>query len=112
MTKTPNINVKELASSLNLSERQLRRIIGEELGFSTKDFLKVTRFSRAFKRISQGDYRSLSIMAQEAGYYDQAHFNHEFKRFTNQNPSQFIQYLQGDKLASNVLEVNLFELFE
>ncbi len=74
-----NVNIKTL-------ERDFRRIVG----IMPKELSRILRFNRAFNAINSGEYRDLHDLVFECGYYDQAHFINEFKRFTSLTPSAFI----------------------
>ncbi|MFQ3546059.1 helix-turn-helix domain-containing protein [Halobacillus rhizosphaerae] len=80
-------SVQLLAKNLIQSERNLRRIFNQELGVSPKEFSRIIRFQSLLKDLH--DSRSADFMetALKYGYYDQAHFNHDFKSFYGLVPS-------------------------
>ena len=83
--------VKEMAHAACLSPRQLERQFKDTLGMSPKYFNCVVRFD-AFVRTCQAyPTTPLTRLAHECGYYDQAHLIHEFKRFTGQTPSKYLE---------------------
>jgi AraC-like DNA-binding protein len=80
------------------SRRQFERVFQETVGVSPKLFSQIARFQHA--AISAVDTTtSLADIAAKAGYTDQSHMTHEFKRFANTSPKQFMQknvaFLQG-----------------
>jgi AraC-like DNA-binding protein len=84
-----NIRIKELAASHNISidpfEKRFRNIVG----ISPKQFSNIIRLKSV---ISSGLKKNeLASSAYEAGYFDQAHFNKDFKLFTGQTPTDFLK---------------------
>jgi AraC-like DNA-binding protein len=54
-------------------------------------FLKKTRFHHSLKLITEMKGRqSLCDISYTLGYYDQAHFIHDFKRFAGITPKQYL----------------------
>jgi AraC-like DNA-binding protein len=83
------INVAEMTSLLGASSRQLARRFDATVGVSPKEFSRVTRFLRAVRKLDQGGHGTLTETALECGYFDQAHFNHEFREFAGITPREF-----------------------
>jgi AraC-like DNA-binding protein len=83
-------SVKELGSIIGLSTRQLARRFQNVIGMSPKEFVRVNRFIRAAHRLRVHARASLTETAYDCGYFDQAHFNHEFRRFAGMTPGEFI----------------------
>ena len=88
------INATTLVNQSCLSQRQFERSFKELAGFSLQSYLKIIRFEAALSLVSAG-YASLTELAYQLGYYDQSHFNRDFKRFTGQTPFQFFQTHNG-----------------
>lgn len=82
--------VASVADDLGVSERHLRRIFGEVVGLSPKDFFKLTRFERALKAARNSRDSSWSDIAVSAGYYDQAHLIVDFRSITGATPREFL----------------------
>ena len=83
------VNIAELARDLGISNRQLARRFENAVGFSPKEFARVIRFLHAVRSLSQRTQHTLTETALECGYFDQAHFNHEFREFAGMTPGQF-----------------------
>lgn len=81
-------DVQQLAESSFLSVRQFERTFKHYAGFSPKLFTRIIRFQQAMKQYGR-EIPSMSAFAQEAGYYDQSHFIHDFKAFSGYNPGEF-----------------------
>lgn len=81
--------VRELASRLGLSERQLHRRAWALWGMSPAETRSLGRFRRALARVQRGGFGTLSELAHASGYADHAHLTREFVRFTGQPPSRY-----------------------
>jgi AraC-like DNA-binding protein len=87
---TQPVAITQLASTLGLSSRQLTRRFENTVGMSPKEFLRVNRFIRAARRIRRQGDSSLTETAYECAYFDQAHFNHEFRALAGITPGEFM----------------------
>jgi AraC-like DNA-binding protein len=84
-----NVSVDELAEQLNINRRQLERKFSSAIGVSPKQLSKVIRLQATIKMLEQKKFSSLTSLAYENGYYDQAHFIKDFKEFTGVSPKEF-----------------------
>lgn len=75
--------------------RQLERKFVTHIGISPKQLGKVIRLQTALKMMLSQKGESLTSIAYESDYYDQAHFIKDFKEFTGVNPGEF---LNNDKM--------------
>jgi AraC-like DNA-binding protein len=81
-----SLNVEKLSKNYGFSERYIQRLFLERVGLTPKKLFTVQRFNKSLNLIlSSND--SLTSIAYECGYYDQAHFIKEFKSFTGVTPS-------------------------
>jgi AraC-like DNA-binding protein len=83
------LRIKDLAETLCISqdafEKRFRRIVG----VSPKQFSYIIRMRNI---LSSGlTQQSLTETAFNAGYFDQPHFNKDFKLFTGQTPTDFLK---------------------
>lgn len=84
-----NADLDSVARQANLSPRQFRRRCLEESGLGPKHLCRVLRFRHACRiAVDQEntDRRDWAAIALEAEYFDQAHFIHDFHRFTGLTP--------------------------
>lgn len=89
------LNLKVLAEQSCLSQRQFERKFKELTGFTPKLFSRIVRFN-ALLCTNLQRYRSLTEMAYDFGYYDQAHFIQDFKEFSGYNPAAYFTGRAGE----------------
>lgn len=85
-----NFGVLNIEKDLNvgLSSRQLRRIFQYYIGDTPKTFSKVVRFQNILKAKPSKQSLRQNKLFFDVGYYDQAHFIKEFKKFYGVTPSK------------------------
>jgi len=81
--------VADLAEYCNLSTRQLQRQFQNVVGVSPKTLARTIRFEEIRKRLMFDPDTSLTDLAYEFGYTDQAHFIRDFKEFADKTPGEF-----------------------
>lgn len=82
-------SIKSIAEKYNLSERKFERITKEYTGFSPVKLFRIARFQKAAASFGQVKLRTLTQLALDCGYYDQAHFIHEFRIFSGYSPREY-----------------------
>ncbi len=83
------LNVIELADKMNTNRRNLERKFTAAIGMSPKQLSRAVRLQATLKMLEQKKFGSLTSLAYENGYYDQAHFIKDFKEFTGISPKLF-----------------------
>lgn len=83
------IKIKELADTLYISQDAFEKRFRKIAGTSPKQFSSVVRMKSIINQRQYG--QTLTEIAFDAGYFDQAHFNKDFKLFTGQTPSDFFK---------------------
>lgn len=81
-------DLDELAARTGYSQRQLRRIVRCEIGTSPKTLFRIARVRAATHALKSRD-ADLTSLAHELGYYDQAHFAHDFRSLVGMSPTAF-----------------------
>lgn len=82
------ISVCELAKQHCTTVRQLERHFKYDIGLSPKEFINIIRYRFAQQLIQiNHPKKTLSDIAFECGYYDQAHLNREIKKYTGVVPT-------------------------
>jgi len=99
LTANGQLPINELSKRNNTSRRQLARKFSSDIGLSPKQLSKTIRLQTALKKLLVKDVISLTDLAYESEYYDQAHFIKEFKEFTGLTPKEFY----GDHLKMSLI---------
>nr|WP_295932559.1 helix-turn-helix transcriptional regulator [uncultured Dyadobacter sp.] len=83
------IRIRELADSLYISQDAFEKRFRRIAGLSPKKFAGLIKMRSLVAQGLSGT--SLTQIALDAGYFDQPHFNRDFKLFTGQAPSAFLK---------------------
>ncbi|HMX79717.1 MAG TPA: helix-turn-helix transcriptional regulator, partial [Ferruginibacter sp.] len=73
------------------SQKHLIKLFKDHVGITPKGFLKIIRFQKAVQEIEASKNIHWARLALESGYYDQAHFIHDFKEFSGFTPQEYTQ---------------------
>ncbi|MGO4289717.1 helix-turn-helix domain-containing protein [Chitinophaga sp. RAB17] len=79
-------NIKYLSDKYGFSERYIQKLFLDNVGLTPRAFFQIQRFNKSLQLIQSGNI-PLTTIAYDCGYFDQAHFIKEFKRFTGLTPS-------------------------
>lgn len=82
--------VEALADKVGISNRQLVRRFDKCIGLSPKEFSRITKFICTLDMMNAVKNKSLTAIGFEAGYYDLAHFIHDFKEFSGMTPTDYL----------------------
>ena len=84
-------DLNEIQKMTGYSMRYCRERFKRKIGISPKQYNNIMRFQSTLKQLmnTEDPQMSLTALAANNGYFDQAHFIHDFKRFTDMSPSQF-----------------------
>jgi AraC-like DNA-binding protein len=62
----------------------------DEVGLTPKRFLRVLRFQGVIASVASQSSVDWSDLALGSGYYDQAHFTHDFRAFSGMTPATYL----------------------
>ncbi|MCE7040356.1 helix-turn-helix domain-containing protein [Dyadobacter sp. CY312] len=99
LTANGQLTVDELSRKTNTNRRQLERKFSATVGLSPKQLSKTIRLQATLKTLLTQKVTSLTGLAYEGEYYDQAHFIKDFKEFTGITPKEFY----GDLLKMSLI---------
>lgn len=83
-------SILSLVEDQPTSRRSLERKFRDQVGMSPKQLGKVVRLQAALKTLLNNESQSLTEVAYDNDYYDQAHFTKDFKELTGSNPKDFL----------------------
>jgi AraC-like DNA-binding protein len=93
----------EITARTGYSQQHLNRLLRRDTGVNLKTLQRIFRLNDAVQVLSLPSQHSdnLTALAVDAGYFDQAHFNHEFKAMTGFTPAAFRK--MGGVVAGRVI---------
>ena len=90
------VAIAGLAEELGWSRRRFGQRFREHVGLAPKPAARVLRFRRVLELLGRTDGPGLAAIAQDAGYYDQAHLNRDFRAYTGVSPRAYLARLLPD----------------
>jgi len=94
-------DIPDLCRFFGYSARHLRRIFLDQLGISPKGFLKMFRLKQVLSVLEGRAFRSLTDLAYEFGFADQAHFCREFKNYMGLTPGSYLKRIDPSFTQKN-----------
>lgn len=85
-----DIRISEMEAQLGYSSRYLQKIVLEQVGLTPKTALENIRFQCSLQMMLAHPAYPLSRVAQQSGFYDQAHFTRAFRNMVGCTPAAFI----------------------
>ncbi len=84
------IKVNEVARQTYYSERHLNRLFLAQIGVGIKNYARLTRFNYVLKHMQKSPC-FFAALSQQAGYFDQAHFDKDFRAISGVSPKQYLE---------------------
>lgn len=85
--------ITDVTDQIGLSARRFIEVFRKEVGLTPKVFCRIRRFQGVLHSVAtakQGiDWADIAL---SCGYFDQAHFIHDFRVFSGVNPSTYLRY--------------------
>ena len=95
--KAPRVaRVETVAGELGFSHKHFVARFRAAVGLNPKLYCRLLRFRRALAEVHSRPEVDWAEIALESGYYDQAHFNRDFREFSGLTPSSY-RALRGDE---------------
>lgn len=87
----PTLDSIELISQrTGYSQKQFIQLFKRYVGLSPKYFQRVQRFNKVLQEVERRKEINWSALSHDCGFYDQAHFIREFRKFSGFNPTDFL----------------------
>ncbi len=101
------VTIKHLEDKFHISRRWLEKQFAAQIGFSPKEYARITRFKAIVGQVVTTPSFipsgiSLSKLISDYGYYDQSHFIRDFKEYAGQTPFQFFKSLMPENVENEI----------
>jgi len=83
------IKAQDIAHEVCLGIKQFERTFSKYVGINPKKYASIVRFQNVIQMKRKHENSSMFQLAFDNGYYDHAHFIHDFKSFTGLSPKEF-----------------------
>jgi AraC-like DNA-binding protein len=88
-TRSPS--VAAVVERIGLSPRRFIAAFRGEVGLTPKVFCRIARFRRVIGALQRAEHLDWATVALDCGYYDQAHFIHDFRQFAGVSPTAYLR---------------------
>ena len=82
-----NIQLRTLSKQLGVSDRTIRNHFYDHIGCSPKEYIRVVKLKQVAYQMKHSD-DTLTCIAYDNDYFDQAHFIHEIRNVTGKSPNK------------------------
>ena len=89
------IRIQDLSDDLHYSRRHLSRCFEQSTGMDIKTFASYIRFQSVLRRMNNAEFSTLAEAAMAGNYYDQTHFQKNFRQYTGITPGAYLQLLKS-----------------
>ena len=94
--------ISTIASKVGLNAKTFQRYFQKHMGCSPVEYRRIFRFRSSLKnKLNSAEWKNLTDITYEGGYYDQSYFIKEFRKITHHNPKDFFKStskVDGDKI--------------
>ena len=88
------IKAQDIAQEVCLGIKQFERNFSKYVGLNPKKFASIVRFQKVLQMKRKFKNANMYQLAFDNGYYDQSHFNHDFKSLTGLSPKIFFDKMK------------------
>jgi len=88
---TEALAIGDLSAAAGVSSTHLVRRFKELIGVTPKRLARTYRFAATVLSLDLAEPIDWADVAGSAGYFDQAHFGHEFRAFTGLTPTRYVE---------------------
>jgi AraC-like DNA-binding protein len=83
------LSIRRMNEQIGYSQKHFTDMFRKQIGITPKAYLKILRFQKAVRTIDAVPEIDWGSIASECGFYDQAHFIHDFKHFSGFTPEEY-----------------------
>jgi AraC-like DNA-binding protein len=85
------LSIRALSDQIGISQKHLITKFKAMVGGTPKELARLYRFRHILKSIDPTQPVDWMLVARQFRYYDQSHFNKDFKAFTGHNPTEYLR---------------------
>jgi AraC-like DNA-binding protein len=89
------ISLARTSRKIGYSQKHFIDLFKRQVGITPKAYLKIIRFQKAVREIERSRDVDWTIISQDCGFYDQAHFINDFKSFSGFTPAEYVRRKNG-----------------
>jgi AraC-like DNA-binding protein len=93
------ISVKDICTQISISNKSLIKTYQKHIGVTPIRYLQLLKINKAINQLTKHPRQSLTKLAYELNFYDQAHFIGLFKSTTSLTPSEY-----ANKVMRNLID--------
>ena len=82
--------IQSVAELTGCHQRKIERLFNLQIGMTPKEYSQNLRIEQARKKIKSVTDCSFAMIVEELGYFDQAHFNKQFKKVEGMTPREYL----------------------
>ena len=102
-----SVDIPTMQHESGLSVKQFERRFKAIAGFPPKYFARIVRFQAVKDQYSLSRFSTMTNLAYSCNYYDQPHFNREFKEFSGVQPLQYFKRADQENNSFPKVDKNL-----
>jgi AraC-like DNA-binding protein len=91
------LQVDDIVRLFKLNKRTMQRIFSQYVGVSPKWVIKRYRLHEAVDQVAGGKIVDWPKLAVNLGYFDQAHFNRDFKTLVGRSPAEYARIIHAEQ---------------
>jgi AraC-like DNA-binding protein len=85
-----SLSIGALCDHIGISQKHLIAQFKQMVGSTPKELARLYRFNHVLNIIDKAPSSDWGMIARQAHYYDQSHFNKDFEAFTGHNPTEYL----------------------
>jgi AraC-like DNA-binding protein len=85
-------SISSIVDRVGISQRRFIELFRNEVGVTPKAYARVQRFQQVLASIEHATEVDWTEVALSCGYFDQAHFVHDFREFAGVTPSIYLRF--------------------
>ncbi len=101
LSTNKRISVKDTCRQILISNKSLIKSYRQHIGVNPIKYLQLQSINKALIHLSRSPKQSLTKLAYDLNFFDQAHFINSFKNTTGMTPKQYSDHVLNNKIDGN-----------